>query len=98
MWLSSVARSYATRDDSNKDNVCTPTISAGIDRPPPSRPSRIYPEGRAYETRLAVKDSFSDQGICEKMSFEQFGEYDGEVGPIVRSTATGEASPLNRVY
>ena len=36
VWLSSVARSYAARDDSNKDNVCTPTISAGINRPPPS--------------------------------------------------------------
>ena len=49
MWLSSVARSCTTRDESNKDNVCTPTISAGINRPLLSRPSRIYPECRVYE-------------------------------------------------
>ena len=72
-----MARSCATRDDSNKDNVCTPTISAGINRPPPCRPSRIYPECRAIETRLTVKDSFSGLGPCERVSFI----YDGEVGP-----------------
>ena len=69
VWLSSVVRSCATRDDSNKYNVCTPAIPAGIYRPPPSRPSRIYPECRAYETRLALKDSLSEQGPCEKVSF-----------------------------
>ena len=47
-----MARSCATREDSNKDNVCTPITAAGINRPPPSRPFRIYPECRAYETRL----------------------------------------------
>ena len=36
VWLSSVAQSYATRDASNKDYVCKPTIPAGINRPPPS--------------------------------------------------------------
>ena len=36
VWVSSVARSCATRDASNKDNVCEPTIPAGINRPPPS--------------------------------------------------------------
>ena len=55
VWLSSVARSFATRDDSTKDNMCTLTISAGINRPPSSRPSRIYPEYRAYETRLSPR-------------------------------------------
>ena len=44
-----MAWSCATRDDANKDNVCTPTILAGINRPPPSRPSRIYPVVRDYE-------------------------------------------------
>ena len=34
MWLSSVARSCATQDDVNKDNVCTPTISPEKNRPP----------------------------------------------------------------
>ena len=53
VWLSSMARLCATRDERNNDNVCTPTISAGINRPPPSRPSRIYPECRTHETRLA---------------------------------------------
>ena len=36
MWLSSVARSRATKDASNKDNVCKPTLPAGINRPPPT--------------------------------------------------------------
>ena len=40
----------ATRDDANKDNMCTPTISSGINRPHHLRPSRIYPECRDYET------------------------------------------------
>ena len=33
VWLSSVAWSCATRDDTKKDNVCSPTISSGINRP-----------------------------------------------------------------
>ena len=45
-----MARSSATPDDSNNDNVCSPIISVGINRPPPSRPSRIYPECRDHET------------------------------------------------
>ena len=36
VWLSSVARSCATRDGSNKDNLWKPTIPAGINRLPPS--------------------------------------------------------------
>ena len=36
-----VALSCATRDDANKDNVCTPTISSGINRPP-------HPDHLAY--------------------------------------------------
>ena len=37
VWLSSVARSCATRDANNKDNVCKPNIPAGIKWPPPSK-------------------------------------------------------------
>ena len=37
VWLSSVARSYATKDANNKDNVCKPNIPAGIKCPPPSK-------------------------------------------------------------
>ena len=48
--------SCATRDDINKDNVCTPIIPSGIIRPPPSRPSRIYPECRAYETHVFTRE------------------------------------------
>ena len=44
VWLCSVVRSCATQDDVNKDYVCTPTKSRGINRPPHLRPSRIYPE------------------------------------------------------
>ena len=36
VWLSSVARSCAARDASNKDNMWKPTMPAGINRPPPS--------------------------------------------------------------
>ena len=36
LWLSSVARPCATRDENNIDNVCKPTTPAGINRPPPS--------------------------------------------------------------
>ena len=47
LWLSSVAQSCATWDESNEDNVCTPTYRpAGINRPPHLRPFRIYPECR----------------------------------------------------
>ena len=52
--------------------------------------SRIYPEYRAYETRLAIKDSFSNQGPRERVFFK----YNEEVGPKISSTAEGEASPL----
>ena len=31
------ARSCTARDNNNKDNVCTPTIPAGLKRPPPSK-------------------------------------------------------------
>ena len=45
--------------ESNTDNVCIPTIPAGINRPPHLRPSRIYPECRAHETRLAGRSAAS---------------------------------------
>ena len=41
MWLCSVVRSCATQDAVNKDDVGTPTISAGINRPP-------HPDHLAY--------------------------------------------------
>ena len=41
VWLSSVARSCATKDINNKDNVCRPNIPAGIKGPPP--PKTISP-------------------------------------------------------
>ena len=37
----SPARSCATWDDNNKDNVCTPTIPAGLKRPPPSKTTSL---------------------------------------------------------
>ena len=37
VWVSSVARSCATRDANNKYNVWKPSIPAGINRPPPSK-------------------------------------------------------------
>ena len=84
VWLCSVVRSCATQDDANKDYVCTLTTSLEINRPPHLRSSRIYPELRDYETRLASKDPSSSQGLREKVSFVKFEEYDGEagVGPL----------------
>ena len=41
LWVSSVARSCATRDANNKDYVCKPTIPTGISCPPP--PKTISP-------------------------------------------------------
>ena len=35
------ARSCAAWDDNNKDNVCTPTIPAGLKRPPPSKTTSL---------------------------------------------------------
>ena len=35
--VTSAARSCAAWDDNNKDNVCTPTIPAGLKRPSPSK-------------------------------------------------------------
>ena len=37
LWVSSVARSCATKGANNKDYVCKPTIPAGIKFPPPSK-------------------------------------------------------------
>ena len=59
MWLCSVVRSCATQDDVNKDHVCTPTISPGINRPPHLRSPRKYRELRDYETSfIATSVSF----------------------------------------
>ena len=62
MWLCSVVRSCATQDDVNKDHVCTVTTPPRINRSPHLGPSRIYPELRDYETRLALKNSFFEPG------------------------------------
>ena len=37
IWESTAPRSCAAWDDNNKDNVCAPTIPAGLKRPPPSK-------------------------------------------------------------
>ena len=77
----------------NEDNACTPVISAGINRPPPSRPSRIYPECQAYKTR----NTLSDKGFLSRTrdpARECLFIYDGEVGLRIRSTGEGEVSSL----
>ena len=56
--------------------------------PAPSGPSRIYPVVQDYETPLNVKDSFSDQGPRERVSFHI------QWKSRIRSSAEGEASPL----
>ena len=93
VWLSSVARSCATRDASNKDNVCKPTIPAGINRPPPSETISHVTRVPNHETCLAgLKDS------CLSLTRDPVRKclfiYDGEVGQIIESTAEFEESPL----
>ena len=61
MWLCLVVRSCATRDDAIRDNVCTPAILSGINRPPHLRPSCIYLELRDYETPPTVKRASPSQ-------------------------------------
>ena len=91
VWLSSLARSCATRDVSNKDNVCKPTIPAKKNGPPPSETISHVTRVPNHKTRYAeLKDSFSAEGPCEKVSFI----YDGEVEQKIESTAEGEESPL----
>ena len=58
VWLSSVARSCATRNASKKDNVWKPTIPAGITRPPPSETISHVTRVPDHQTRLAgLQDS-----------------------------------------
>ena len=92
VWLSSVARSCATRDASNKDNVCKPTIPAGINHPPPSETiSRVTRVPNQQNTLSGEKyDSFSSRDPVGQCRFI----YDGEVGRRIWSTAEGEESPL----
>ena len=86
-----MVRSCATRDASNKDNVCTPTIPTGINRPPPSETIPHVTRVPDHKTRLAeVKDSFSVRDPVGQCLFI----YDGEEGQIIESTAEGEESPL----
>ena len=91
--LSSVARSCATRDASSKDNVCKPTIPAGINRPPPSETISHVTRVPDHNTSSAeVKDSCLSRtrDPVRKCLFI----YEGEAGRIIRSTAEGEESPL----
>ena len=92
MWLSSVARSCATRDKRYEDNVCKPSILARINHPPPSETISHVTRVPDYKTRLAVKDS------CLSRTRDPVGQcllvYDGEVGRRIRSTTEGEESPL----
>ena len=61
VWLSSVARSCATRDASNKDNVCKPTVPAGINRPPPSETTSHVNRVPDYKTNIISRD-IADNG------------------------------------
>ena len=50
VWLCSVVRPYVTQDDVNKDDVCTPTMSPVINRPP-------HPDHLAYTRALGLRNS-----------------------------------------
>ena len=85
-----MVRSCATQDDVNKDYVCTPTISPGINRPP-------HPDHLAYTLSFGTtkhakheRTPSLNQEPREKVSFT----YDGEAALRIRSTAEGEASTL----
>ena len=55
----------------------------------PSRPSRMYPELRGHETRLALKDSFLEPGTPRESVYRKkiFEEYDGRAGLEVQQKA-----------
>ena len=92
IWLSSVAPSCATRDASNEDNVCKPTIPAGINRPPPSETISHVTRVPTHETRLARLNYsylFRPKDLVGKCLFI----YDGKVGRRIWSTTEGEESP-----
>ena len=72
VWLSSVARSCATRNANNKDNVWEPFIPARINRPPPSETISHVTRVPDHQTRLAGTTGLpavSDEGPCEKVYF-----------------------------
>ena len=50
-----MARSCATMDASNKDNVCKPTIPGGVNRPPPSETIFHVTRVPNHETRAEKK-------------------------------------------
>ena len=86
-----MARSCATRDASNEDNVWKLTIPAGINRPPPSETISRVTRVPNHKTRLAeIKDSFSARDPVEQCLFI----YDGVVGRKNWSIAEGEESLL----
>ena len=59
---SSLARSCATKDSNNKDNVCTPNIPAGIKCPPPSKTISPITWFETISTRLAGMSSILKPG------------------------------------
>ena len=94
VWLYSVARPCATRDESSKDNVCKPTIPAGINHPPPSETISHATRVPDYKNTLSGTKgllSVSDEGPCGKVSFYIRWR---SVGRRIRKTAEGEESPL----
>ena len=91
--LSAVARSCATRDASDKDNVCKPTIAAVINRPPPSEAISHVTRVPDHKTRSAkVRDSCLSR--ARDPVRKRLFIYEGEAGRRIRSTAEGEESPL----
>ena len=72
VWVSSEARSCATRNANNTDNMCEPTIPAGINRPPLSKTislvTRVSDHLKTLSgtTRLLL---VSDEGPYEKAYF-----------------------------
>ena len=67
-----MARSCAARDAGNKDNVCEPTIPAGINCPPPSKtisPVTRVPDRPNMLSGTTGLLSVSDEGPCEKVYF-----------------------------
>ena len=67
IWVSSVARSCATRNASNKKNVCEPTLPAGINRPPPSKTISLITRIQDHLNRMD----------CLKGDFQAFGATGG---------------------
>ena len=98
MWcvrVFSVARSCATKDDNNKDNVCTPNIPGGIKCPPPSKTISLITRFGAISTESI--DAIADSGRKERSLYlVNNNQIYPEMWRMGELTRDGTAEPVSR--